>query len=389
MKKNKRLIYILLGTVVLVGVFSIFNSGQGVSVDTVQANKDDLRVMVRGEGQTRVLESFLLTTPVSGQLGRFEFNVGDMVSEGDLLFTVVPLVDSEQSREVAISRLEAAQARLGQANRLLADALAVAEQAEVTLTRQQKLAELEIISQQALDQVELAAQSARRQFEASKDAADAAAAEVRGAEALLVSGEADRERSGLSVVAPISGSILRITDRSSRAVMAGEILLEIGDISQMELVVDVLSEDAVRISSGSDVEITGWGGERSLQGIVKRVEPSAFTKFSALGVEEQRVNVIIDYNDSPAGLGVGFRAEAGIVVWEGEDVVLAPVNAIFQIDGAWFIFVVVEDIVEQRSIEIGERSSELVQIVSGVEEGEEIVRYPSAAVEDGVTVQRQ
>lgn len=388
MKNRKRLIYISLGIILLVVIFVMLSTGQGVAVDTVSAQKMTLTVKIRGEGQTRVTESYMIMAPVSGQVSRIVLDVGDPVANGDELVQVLPVQDSAQSKEVAQSNLQAARARLVQASRLLEDARAIAEQAETEYQRQKSLAEQEIISEQMLDQASLQASSARRQFEAAGATAQAAAADVRAAEAMLVTDDEDRDSSGLVVTSPIDGHVLAIVEKSARVVMAGEPLLEVGDTANLELIVDVLSEDAVRIEAGARVDIDGWGGDRTLSGTVRRVEPSAFTKYSALGVEEQRVNVIIDFEERPASLGSGFRAEAGIVVWEESDIVTVPVNAIFQSDGAWYIFVVEEDAAVMRAIEIGERSSDSVQVVSGVDEGEEIVQFPSADVDDGVAIRR-
>ncbi len=388
MKNRKRLIYISLGIILLVVIFVMLSTGQGVAVDTVSAQKMTLTVKIRGEGQTRVTESYMIMAPVSGQVSRIVLDVGDPVANGDELVQVLPVQDSAQSKEVAQSNLQAARARLVQASRLLEDARAIAEQAETEYQRQKSLAEQEIISEQMLDQASLQASSARRQFEAAGATAQAAAADVRAAEAMLVTDDEDRDSSGLVVTSPIDGHVLAIVEKSARVVMAGEPLLEVGDTANLELIVDVLSEDAVRIEAGARVDIDGWGGDRTLSGTVRRVEPSAFTKYSALGVEEQRVNVIIDFEERPASLGSGFRAEAGIVVWEESDIVTVPVNAIFQSDGAWYVFVVEEDAAVMRAIEIGERSSDSVQVVSGVDEGEEIVQFPSADVDDGVAIRR-
>ncbi len=387
MLKHRRLIFGLLA-VVLVVVVLVQYSDQGVPAVTVRAERTSLEVSIREEGRTRVGESYVVTSPTSGLIERVNWKEGDEVGEGSVLFKVLPTPDSGQSSQVSRARYEAATARQRQAQTLIDDARAVSEQAELTLKRQRSLAEQEIISAEMLEQADLAASSAVRQLEAARETLIAADADVLATKAMLITDDADRDASGSEVVAPVSGRVLRVFEQSERVVLAGTPILEMGDTELLELVVDVLSEDAVRIRSGNRVDITGWGGENSLQGRVRLVEPAAFTKISALGVEEQRVNVIIDLEDAPTQLGVGFRVEAGIVVWEADDIVTIPISSVFQEDGLWFTFIVESDTVSKRAIELGERSAEMIHVTEGLVTGEEVVRYPSVDIDDGVVIKR-
>jgi len=153
-------------------------------------------------------------------------------------------------------------------------------------------------------------------------------------------------------------------------------------------VVDLLTEEAVRVHPDDPVRITGWGEDRALEGRVRYVEPAAFTEVSALGVEEQRVNVVGDIVEPPAGLGAGFRLDVSILVWQGEDVLVVPGSALFRTPSGWGLFVVEDGRAQQRTVEVGRRGSDRVQILSGVEAGDEVVLYPSGEVDDGVAVQR-
>jgi HlyD family secretion protein len=177
-----------------------------------------------------------------------------------------------------------------------------------------------------------------------------------------------------------------VLEESERVVPAGTPLLEVGNARGLEVVVDVLSEDAVRITPGDAVRIDGWGGDRTLQGQVRLVEPAAFTEVSALGVEEQRVNVIIDLADAPPSLGAGYRVEARVVTWAGTDVLSVPTSALFQREGQWQLFVVEDGRAALRAIEIGHRNADAAEVVSGLRQGETVIVFPSDRIEEGVKV---
>ena len=164
--------------------------------------------------------------------------------------------------------------------------------------------------------------------------------------------------------------------------------MDVADMQRLELIVDVLSEDALRIRSGNTVHISGWGEGMSVSGRVRYVEPAAFTKYSALGVEEQRVNVVIDLDRLPESIGDGFRADADIVVWSENDILTIPVSAMFREGEQWYVFVVADDLVERRAITPGSRSSMDAHVLDGLQEGDELIRYPSSEIADGVRIRR-
>ena len=403
-KRKGRLVLLGALLIAVVAVFIVATSSSGVPAELATVEQTGLATTVRGEGQTRVKERYVFTAPVSGQLMRIEAQPGDSVRSGDALFRVLPLPDSEQSLRVAQARLEAARSQVARLERMRDDARAAAELAARTLERQRALAEEEILSPQELDQAELAAASAQRQWDAAESALRAGMAEVRSAEALALTDESERLASGVIIRAIEDGILLRIMDRSSRVVMAGEPILETGNLSHLEVVVDVLSEDAVQIRPGNPVTLSGWGEDLELAGRVRYIEPSAFTKWSALGVEEQRVNVVIDLAADMPGdlsgpaeqpavsesgrLGDGYRVDADVEVWSSNEALTVPVSAVFRDAGAWFVFAVVDDMVERREVELGRRSSEHAQILSGLEAGEEVVRYPTVDIREGVEIQR-
>lgn len=287
---------------------------------------------------------------------------------------------------------------------LLDDARAIAEQAQRTLVRQRTLAETDILSPQELEQAELAAASARRQADAAESALRVAVAEEQSARAMALTSEADRMANGVVVRAIEAGVILRIMDRSGRVVAAGEPIMETGNLRQLEIVVDVLSEDAIRIRPGNPVVVSGWGEDGSVSGTVRYVEPAAFTKWSALGVEEQRVNVVIDAEwsgqggvmlsaeqpseASGSGMGDGYRVDTDIEVWSSADALTVPISSVFRESGAWYVFRLDGDTVARQAIEVGARSSQRIEVVEGLHEGAEVVRFPTVEIAEGVIIQR-
>lgn len=405
-KRKGRLILAGLAVVAILVVMIVASQGGGVTAELAIAERTGMSTDVRAEGHTRVMERYVFTAPVSGQLMRIALQPGDSVRVGEPLFRILPPPDSEQSLRVARARLQAGEAQTRRLEGLRDDAQAVADQAQRTVERQRSLAETEILSTLELEQAELAAASARRQADAAEAAWRSAVAEEQSARALALTSESDRIANGVAVRAVEPGVILRIMDRSGRVVMAGEPILETGNLGQMEVVVDVLSEDAIRIRPGNPVTLTGWGEDAVAEGIVRYVEPSAFTKWSALGVEEQRVNVVIDaaFSDPAAGaladgaeqpsatsgpaLGDGYRVDADIEVWSSDDALTVPVSAVFREAGAWFVFMLDGDTVRRQQVEVGARSSQQVEIMEGLQEGDEVVRFPTVDIADGVVIQR-
>jgi HlyD family secretion protein len=231
-----------------------------------------------------------------------------------------------------------------------------------------------------------AERAAKDNLAAAESRARAAAAELKGARAALLPVTSAGVQASVPVRSPTSGHILRIPDQSERVIPAGAPILELGDASAMEVVVDVLSTDAVRLRSGDDVEIVEWGGDQPIRGRVRSIEPAAFTRVSALGVDEQRVNVVVDLPERPQTLGDGFRVEARMTVWQSPSVLTAPASSVFQRGDQWSVFAVDHGRARLRSIEIGHRTGASVEIVTGLAAGTEVVLFPSDKIEDGVRV---
>jgi HlyD family secretion protein len=353
-----------------------------------------LRVTVDEEGETRVRDRFVITAPTAGRLLRGELDPGDPVEVGARLARIEPLPLDPRTQAGARARVEAAEAARRAAQAQVALTRAGLEQAERSAARANQLRQAGTLSaeQEELAQLELTRR--KQEYAAARFTADAADHDVEEARAALLAagpaGPAAPSRPGtnsrIDVLSPVAGRVLRVLEESERIVAAGTPLLEIGDPDSLELVVDVLSTDAVKIRPGAPLWVEDWGGEGRLLAHVRRVEPSGFTKVSALGVEEQRVNVIGDLAEPNPALGDGYRFEARIVVWEGEQVLQVPASALFRHGDAWSVFVVDGGRARRREVAVGQRGGFAAEIREGLAEGESVVLYPSDRLADGVRV---
>lgn len=380
------IVFAILAAVAIV-VAGVTLSDPAMVVETAAVRRGPLRVTVDDEGRTRLRDRYVVAAPVSGRLERLIVKEGDRVEANAELGRIFPTPADPRAVAVARGQRAGAEARLAEARARLGMAIAAAEQKQRDVERAQSLADAGALSRDALEQARLAATSARQQRDTAQAAVRAADADAAAARAALVGlAPGDTGTAAVTVRAPTSGRVLRVDQQSARIVVAGTPLVEIGDASGLEVVVDVLSEDAVQIAPGQPVSIEQWGGDRALPGEVRLVEPEAFTKVSALGVEEQRVNVIVDLLDAPPALGAGYRVEARIVTWSGDDVLQVPASALFQSGGTWAAFVVREGRAVRQVVEIGRQSADDAEVRSGLREGERVVLYPSALLEDGVAV---
>ena len=378
----------MVGAIVLVILLGLLLStcGSAVEVEVAAAQRGPLRVTVEEEGRTRARDRFVVAAPINGALQRIDLREGSTVAAGEVLARIASAPDDPRGLSVTRAQLDAAEARRSRVLAELEQAVAAAAQAEREAARREDLADAGALSREDMEQMRLRAVTARQQAEAAQAALRAAEADIEALQVTLQSSTPQGVGPTVAVTAPTSGMVLRVLEESERVVPAGTPLLEIGGASGLEVVVDVLSADAVRIISGNRVLIEEWGGERPLQGVVRLVEPAAFTEVSALGVEEQRVNVIVDLLDSQPELGAGFRVEAAIVTWESDDVLTVPTSALFQRDGAWRLFVVEGGRAVERAVQLGQRSVEAAEVRGGVVEGEAVIVFPSDEVADGVRV---
>jgi HlyD family secretion protein len=386
----------LLALLALVIVFAIVRAWmpKPVSVETVAAERGSLTVTVDEDGQARVEDRYVVSAPLAGRLARIELEPGDEIARGQTLARIVPVLPpllDVRTRDSAKAQLAAALAAERQASAQIERARASMQFAKVEADRDRQLFARNVIGRGELDQTLLRERTSRAELESSQFGARVADHEVAMARAALKRLSAVQKDAAeqLDVPSPIKGRVLKVLQESEGVVQPGAPLVEVGDPAALEIVVDVLTSDAVRMRAGAKVSIERWGGA-PLEGRVRRIEPSAFTRLSALGVEEQRVNVQIGLADPRAkwqALGDGYRVEVRIVVWENEDVLKVPTSAVFRHAGGWAAFVVVDDIARLRQIEIGERTARELQVVRGIEPGERVVIHPSDRVADGVEVE--
>ena len=351
----------------------------------VRAAKGSLSVSVDNEGIVRVHDAYVVTSPIAATIERIVLRAGDTVTRGDVLAWLLPLSIDLQSREQTLARLQAAQARWSEATLQQRETEINHELARHELERQKALVRDHFISPQALDQLiarESTARAAVSTAQARTKAVQAALTEARAAVNTFTHA-AERK---IAVLSPASGRILSINQQSERTIAAGLPLMTVGDPSQMEAVVDVLSVDAVKIQPGMRLLLRDWGGDTPLEARVRLVEPVAFTKISALGIEEQRVNVIADPVGSPWPLGDGYRIQARIVLWQQDGVLKLPGSSVFRVGNDWRIFVAENGRAKERTVTIGQRNRDDVQIISGLREGEQVIRFPSRQVSDGARI---
>lgn len=369
-----------------------------VRVDVAHVVRGALQVTVDEEGYTRVRDRFVVAAPIAGRLARITLDAGDRVTRGTVVARMNPLPLDPRHRAEAAARLDAAEAAKREADARVEQAQAALEQAQRTATRARQLRTAGSIATEERELAELGETARRKELEAARFAAQAAAYNVEAARAALIApgGEGpqafvaacEAQTDGcLELRSPIDGQVLRVLEESERVVAIGTPLLELGDPAALEIVVDVLSADAVKVRPGARMRIEDWGGEGPLEARVRLVEPSGFTKLSALGVEEQRVNVIGDFVDGTIPVADGYRVEACIVVWEAEDVVKVPVSALFRRAGEWNVFVIDDRRAQHRVVQIGRRSATDAQVLSGLEEGTSVILHPSDQLDDGVRVE--
>ena len=367
---------------------------QPLDVDWQTVSRGALEVTVNEDGRTRIREKYTVSTPLAGQLQRVVLNPGDPVVAGEtLLATILPtnpdLLDP-RSRSSAEARVKAAEAGVKRSEANMGASQAAMESAQSMLDRRMKLRKGDATFEQAVEDAQMQARMRSEELRSAEFALEIAKFELELARAALVRTSPQDESQGtnwhLDVVSPIQGKILRVFQESAAVLPAGTALMEIGDPQDLELEVDVLSTDAVKILPGARMRIQHWGGDQELEGRVRLVEPGAFTKVSALGVEEQRVNVIGDLvSPAPQQFGDRFRFEARIVTWHSESVLQVPMSALFRKDTEWAVFVIDSTLIARRKIiQIGHRNSDAAEVLSGLAENDRVIIFPSDQVVDGV-----
>ncbi len=390
--RNRLIFWAVLIAVLLIALAFAFWP-RPVPADITQAERGPMLVTVSEEGETRVRDVYAVFAPVSGSLRRVEVEPGDQVVAGETLLAAIqpsvsPVLDPRTETQLQ-AQVDAARAGVAAAESEVAGATAALTLAEAELARATPLTETGAMPQRMFDKALSDAESARASRSASISALRARRFDLAAAEAALTpSTTLGEDAPCFDLFADVSGVVLQVTRESQGPVSMGEALLDIGDTRDLELVVDLLSEDAVSVSPGDDVIISGWGGE-PLAGRVRVVEPFAFTKVSALGIEEQRVNVIVDFIDPQAAagrLGHGYRADVDVVVWRTDETLKAPMTALFRDGADWAAYVVRNGRARLQHLEVGRLNGREAEVLTGLEPGDRIVEFPSDRIADGVRV---
>jgi HlyD family secretion protein len=391
----KRRVWLIIIVLIIVLALGYGFMPKPVLVETSSVQTGHMKVTVEEEGKTRVINRFIVSVPVAGFARRIELDVGDVINKGQKVTELEPLrstVLDPRSRAEAEARVAAAEASLHASKENAIAANASAEYAKKEFERISALFKDELVTQEKLDEVEtevLRTDAALRSF---GFAVEVARYEMEAAHtALKYSAARQPERYAEKVVirAPISGNVLKIDHESEGVVREGQALIEIGNPRELEVEVDVLSADAVKIKPGTPVLFERWGGNAPLKGKVRVIEPAGFTKISALGVEEQRVLVISNIVSPPGvweQLGDGYRVEASFILWEDDRVLQVPASALFRYGDGWAVFIVKNKKAGLRKVEIGYRNGLSAEISSGITGGETVITHPDSSIKDGTRV---
>jgi len=369
---------------------------QPIMVEGIAAKSAPMTISIEEEGRTRVIDRYVISASVDGVACRQQLKVGDTVKRGQVLLGITPLrsqVLDPRSRAQAKAKVAAAESALHATEEQAKAASASAQLANNELKRLQPLMEQAVISREDFDKARTELQRTAANQRSADFSVEVAKYELEAARtalqysAAIDSGE-PAER--VPVRSPIDGKILKVARECEGPVRTGEPLLEVGDPSALEIEVDVLSADAVRIKPGMKVLLDRWGGDKPLEGLVRIVEPVGFTKVSALGVEEQRVLIISDFVSEFAlwsRLGDGYRVEASFIIWHKENVLQIPASSLFRYNGGWAVFVIENDLAVRREVKVGQRNGLIAQILEGVKETELVINHPSDEVDDGKRVE--
>lgn len=366
-----------------------------IKVETATVTTGPLVVSVLEEGKTRIRHRYMISAPVAGLLQRVELRAGASIEGGK---TVLAVLESQPSsfldprtRSEAEARVKAAEAVKMQRESQIERARSSLELAHKELARARDLRKSGAIATKDWDTAESQVAILTRELNAAEFALRVADFEVAQAQAAVMQSQTPaQERSEpFRIVAPVSGLVLNVLEESARVVAPGTPILEVGDPNDLEAEIELLSSDAVGVRAGVDVSIEQWGGEAPLRGRVSVVEPGGYTKVSALGVEEQRVKVRVDFLDPlPPGktLGDRFRVEARIVTWRSENVLQVPTGALFRRGGAWMTFVLDGGKARQTKVEIAHNNGVAAEVRAGLTEGQRVIVHPPDAIADGATV---
>ncbi|NNC67995.1 MAG: HlyD family efflux transporter periplasmic adaptor subunit [Gammaproteobacteria bacterium] len=395
-KTRRSIFWLIILVLIVAGLIFTFRP-QPIPVDLIKVAQGPMIVTVEEEGETRVKDVYMLSAPVTGHMLRIDAEVGDDVIAAETLVAQIRPINPEfldkRSEEEARAAIKTAEASLALTEAQLVEAQSEFDFAVTELERANKLIQQQVIPQRALDNAKRDYKSKRAGVNTAKAALRARQFELAQARAHLVSPADvqinDQDCQCVTILSPITGKILQVLHESEGVISMGTPLVEIGDPANLEIVVDFLSSDAVRIQPGQRVIIEEWGGESALQGTVRKIEPFGFTKTSALGIDEQRVNVIIDLSDPTEKwqrLAHGYQIEARVVLWESENVSKVPLTSLFRDNDNWALYVEQENRAKLQHVKLGQRNGLEAEILEGLPEGSQVISHPSNQIVDGIRV---
>jgi HlyD family secretion protein len=360
-----------------------------VSADFAAVERGSLQVTVAEEGHTRVRDRYVISAPVPGRMRRIELEPGDPVVAGKTVLArfepTDPALLDVRTRTELEARVRAAESAAGAARADRDRIKAELAFAQSELKRTRELVKGGALAQRELELAERQVRTLEQSLESAVFTAATAQHQLEIARAGLVQTRSGR-MNAIPLYSPVNGVVLRRLQESETVVPTGQPLIEVGDLRNLEIVADLLSSEAVKVETGQPVIIEQWGGDRPLKGRVRRVEPSGFTKISALGVEEQRVNVIVDLEDRPKDLGDGYRVEIRVIIWSRDNVLKIPTSSLFRSGSDWAVYKVAAEEAVRRIVTVGQRNDLEAEVLSGLSEGDRIVVYPSDAIQEGVAL---
>lgn len=396
MKGSRRLFYTVIGVLAVAGLLAWAFAPRPVEVEVTTADRGVFERTIDEDGKTRLRERYVISAPLAGQLARIALREGDGVRAGEVLATLAPgfapMLDDRTVRELE-ARVEAAEAMVRRAGARIERAAVAVAQARIELGHSEELARQGFVAPTKLQNDRLNLRAAQKEHETAVLERRVADHELQQARAAVAAGDEGPERGAFEIRAPVDARVLEVIQESAAAVTTGTPLLVLGDTRLLEVVAELLTADALQTPPGTPVRIDRWGGPALLEGRVRLVEPGAFTKISALGVEEQRVRVLIDLTspwETWQALGDGYRVGVRLVVRREEDVLRVPVSAVFprEVEGRreMAVFVVESGRARTVPVEVGDRNGVHAWITRGLEEGARVVVYPPSSVKDGVRV---
>lgn len=387
-----RRILLALAALLILGLVVWAFLPQPVQVDLALVAPRTIDVVVEEEGEARIREVYTVSATIAGKLGRITLHAGDAVqAERTVVASIGPVAPAlldARSRAIAEASVAAASAAVDLARAQLVQAEATRDFMDTEALRAQRLYDRAAMSERALDNAVLQQRTAVAVVDSARANLAVRARELDSAKAALETDATGSATCCVDLAAPVSGRVLRVLTENEQVVQPGTPILEIGDPADLEVVVQLLSRDAVRVEAGAAAQITGWGGP-PLAAVVRRVEPVAVTKVSALGIDEQRVEVVLDPQGDPGTwqpLGHGFRVIVGITVWRGQDVLAIPVGALFRDGSDWAAYVVQDGKARLQVITLGERNADFAQVLSGLAGGDQVILHPSDRVSSGTRV---